>query len=206
MSYQTSSKMPLPFWLLIGARKLLCFPTQSEGSKPMSRFVCPYTEWYMKLSCSPCFSGLVAEALLEMKSSNLSTKCKGYRSDFRRESHRQTRWTFRRCHNSSLFESLWKYSPIHWCILDSRRYKLRLKKFSESLSTRWTWVWVALYSIVSSFSREGEGRITFFSKTLTSARDWNFSSRAKPRRPAPRNMASNWASCIIPCKDTRNDS
>ena len=32
MSYQTSSKMPRPFWLLIGARKLLCFPAQSEGS------------------------------------------------------------------------------------------------------------------------------------------------------------------------------
>ena len=32
MSYQTSSKMPRPFCLLIGARKLLCFPAQSEGS------------------------------------------------------------------------------------------------------------------------------------------------------------------------------
>ena len=32
MSYQTSSKMPRPFWLLIGARKVLCFPAQSEGS------------------------------------------------------------------------------------------------------------------------------------------------------------------------------
>ena len=32
MSYQTSSKMPRPFWLLIGTRKLLCFPAQSEGS------------------------------------------------------------------------------------------------------------------------------------------------------------------------------
>ena len=31
MSYQTSSKRSPPFWLLIGARKLLCFSTQSEG-------------------------------------------------------------------------------------------------------------------------------------------------------------------------------
>ena len=35
----------------------------------------------MKLSCSPCLSGRFAEALLEMKGSNLSTKCKGYHSD-----------------------------------------------------------------------------------------------------------------------------
>ena len=32
MSYQTSSKRSPPFWLLIGARKLLCFSAQSEGS------------------------------------------------------------------------------------------------------------------------------------------------------------------------------
>ena len=31
MSYQTSSKRSPPFWLLIGARKLLCFSAQSEG-------------------------------------------------------------------------------------------------------------------------------------------------------------------------------
>ena len=31
MSYQTSSKRSLPFCLLIGARKLLCFSAQSEG-------------------------------------------------------------------------------------------------------------------------------------------------------------------------------
>ena len=31
MSYQTSSKRSLPFWLLIGARKLLCFSAQKEG-------------------------------------------------------------------------------------------------------------------------------------------------------------------------------
>ena len=31
MSYQTSSKRSPSFWLLIGARKLLCFPAQSEG-------------------------------------------------------------------------------------------------------------------------------------------------------------------------------
>ena len=31
MSYQTSSKRLPPFWLLIGARKLLCFSAQSEG-------------------------------------------------------------------------------------------------------------------------------------------------------------------------------
>ena len=30
MSYQTSSKRSPPFWLLIGARKLLCFSAQSE--------------------------------------------------------------------------------------------------------------------------------------------------------------------------------
>ena len=31
MSCQTSSKRSLPFWLLIGARKLVCFSAQSEG-------------------------------------------------------------------------------------------------------------------------------------------------------------------------------
>ena len=31
MSYQTSSKRSLPFWILIGARKLLCFSAQSEA-------------------------------------------------------------------------------------------------------------------------------------------------------------------------------
>ena len=31
MSYQTSSKRSLPFWLLIGARNLLCFSAQKEG-------------------------------------------------------------------------------------------------------------------------------------------------------------------------------
>ena len=31
MSYQTSSKLSRSFWLLIGARKLLRFSTQSEG-------------------------------------------------------------------------------------------------------------------------------------------------------------------------------
>ena len=31
MSYQTSSKRSSPFWLLIGARKLLCFSAQSEA-------------------------------------------------------------------------------------------------------------------------------------------------------------------------------
>ena len=33
-----------PFWLLIGARKSLCFSAQSEGSTPMIRLACPYTE------------------------------------------------------------------------------------------------------------------------------------------------------------------
>ena len=31
MSYQTSSRRSLPFWLLIGASKLLCFSAQSEA-------------------------------------------------------------------------------------------------------------------------------------------------------------------------------
>ena len=31
MSYQTSSKLAWSCWLLIGARKLLCFSAQSEG-------------------------------------------------------------------------------------------------------------------------------------------------------------------------------
>ena len=31
MSYQTSSKRLSPFWLLIGAKKILCFCAQSEG-------------------------------------------------------------------------------------------------------------------------------------------------------------------------------
>ena len=33
MSYQTSSKRSPPFWLLIGARKLLCFSAQSERAE-----------------------------------------------------------------------------------------------------------------------------------------------------------------------------
>ena len=106
MSYQTSSKRSSPFWLLIGARKLLCFSAQSEASRPMGRFVYPYTEWYMNGSCSPCLSGSFAEALLEMKSSNLCTKFKGFPLDFTLESHRWIRWTFRRYRNSSVFKSL----------------------------------------------------------------------------------------------------
>ena len=106
MSYQTSSKRSPPFWLLTGARKLLCFSAQSQARRPMDRFVYPYTEWYMNGSCSPCLSGPFAEALLEMKSSNLSTKFKGFPSDFTLESHRWIRWTFRRYRNSSVFKSL----------------------------------------------------------------------------------------------------
>ena len=106
MSYQTSSKRSPPICLLIGARKLLCFSAQSEASRPMGHFVYPYTEWYMNGSCSPCLSGPYAEALLEMKSSNLSTKFKGFPSDFTRESHRWIRWTFRRYRDSSVFKSL----------------------------------------------------------------------------------------------------
>ena len=33
MSYQTSSKLSRSFWVLIGARKRLCFSAQSEGKK-----------------------------------------------------------------------------------------------------------------------------------------------------------------------------
>ena len=120
MSYQTSSKRSSPFWLLIGDRKLLCFSAQSEASSPMGRFVYPYTEWYMKGSCSLCLSGPFAEALLEMKSSNLSTKFKGFPSDFTLESHWWIRWTFRKYRNSSVFKSLrvfLKHLPIHWCII-----------------------------------------------------------------------------------------
>ena len=120
MSYQTSSKRSPLFWILIGARKLLCFSAQSQASRPMGRFVYPYTEWYMNGSCSPCLSGPFAEALLEMKSSNLSTKFKGFPSDFTLESHRWIRWTFRRYRNSSVFKSLrvfLKHLPIHWCII-----------------------------------------------------------------------------------------
>ena len=40
MFYQTSSKRSRPFFFLIaGARKLLCFSAQSEGSRPWSRFL-----------------------------------------------------------------------------------------------------------------------------------------------------------------------
>ena len=44
VSYQNSSKRQRPFWLLIGARKLLCFSAQSKGSKPWSHFVRSYTQ------------------------------------------------------------------------------------------------------------------------------------------------------------------
>ena len=33
MSYQTSSKRPPPFWLLIGARKLLCFSAHQKAER-----------------------------------------------------------------------------------------------------------------------------------------------------------------------------
>ena len=36
MSYQTCSKRSQPFWLLIGARKLLCFSAQSEARMAMT--------------------------------------------------------------------------------------------------------------------------------------------------------------------------
>ena len=39
MSYQTSSKLSSSFWLLIGARKLLCFSALSEGRTVAT--VCP---------------------------------------------------------------------------------------------------------------------------------------------------------------------
>ena len=42
MFYQTSFKRSRGFWVLIGARKLLCFSAQLEGSIPWSRFVCSY--------------------------------------------------------------------------------------------------------------------------------------------------------------------
>ena len=41
MSYQTSSKRSQPFWLLIGARKLLCFSAQSEAT--MAATVCNWS-------------------------------------------------------------------------------------------------------------------------------------------------------------------
>ena len=44
ISYQTSFKWSWPFWLLIGARKLLCFSAQSESSRPRSHFVCSYMQ------------------------------------------------------------------------------------------------------------------------------------------------------------------
>ena len=44
ISYQTSFKRSWPFWLLIGARKLLCFSAQSESSRPCSHFVCSYMQ------------------------------------------------------------------------------------------------------------------------------------------------------------------
>ena len=91
------------FWLV---PENFCFSAQSQASRPMGRFVYPYTEWYMNGSCSPCLSGPYAEALLEMKSSNLSTKFKAFPSDFTRESHRWIRWTFRRYRDSSVFKSL----------------------------------------------------------------------------------------------------
>ena len=36
--YQTSFKRSQPFWLLIGARKRLCFYAQAERLRPASRF------------------------------------------------------------------------------------------------------------------------------------------------------------------------
>ena len=54
MSYQTSTKRSPPFWLLIGARKLLCFSAQSEA-----RTVATVWNWSGKtLSPGALFAGL----------------------------------------------------------------------------------------------------------------------------------------------------
>ena len=90
------------FWLV--PKTFSFFSAQSQASRPMGRFVYPYTECtWMAVAChvSP-----FVEALLEMKSSNLSTKFKGFPLDFRRESHRWIRWTFCRYRKSSVFKTL----------------------------------------------------------------------------------------------------
>ena len=68
------------FWLLIGARKPLYFSAQSQSSKTRSHFASSYTIATMQASCSPC--------LLEEKSSNHSTNCRGDRSTYPLETRR----------------------------------------------------------------------------------------------------------------------
>ena len=50
MSYQTSSKRSRPLWLLIGARKLLCFSAQSEGRTAATVWNRGHTNHYVSAS------------------------------------------------------------------------------------------------------------------------------------------------------------
>ena len=87
-SYRTSSKRSESFWLLIGATKPLFFCAQSESSKTRSRFVCSYTDWYKKASCSPCLF------LLEEKNSNHRTRCRANRAAYPQKASPEIRWIF----------------------------------------------------------------------------------------------------------------
>ena len=77
---QAGYKRSGQFWLLIGARKPLYFSAQSQSSKTGSHFASSYTIATMQASCSPC--------LLEEKSSNHSTNCRGDRSTYPLETRR----------------------------------------------------------------------------------------------------------------------
>ena len=55
MSYQTSSKWSLPFWLLIGARKLLCFSAQSEENVLSKRIEHDFCQQYTQTTRSTEF-------------------------------------------------------------------------------------------------------------------------------------------------------
>ena len=70
------------FWLLIGARKPLYFSAQTQSSGTRSHFASSYTIATMQASCSPC--------LLEEKSSNHSTNCRGDRSTYPLETRRNS--------------------------------------------------------------------------------------------------------------------
>ena len=61
MSYQTNSKRSPPFWLLIGARKLLCFSAQLLLNLADPLFECYFTEvippktfWWLSLPTPQC--------------------------------------------------------------------------------------------------------------------------------------------------------
>ena len=152
MFYQTSSKRSRPFWLLIaGARKLLCFSAQSESSGPWSRFVrCVLTR---KVHEVQLFAMLILAVrggfIHELKRFSMRTKCKGKRSELI--------WDYLTGKYAGLFAGITTIACLEVCETIHRFFtdvfwmQGDIYNTSESLSTRWPWVGVALYSVIASF-------------------------------------------------------